>query len=165
MNLRGNVTAAVLAASLAVSVAFAGEPPRLLGKRMPTREFVVSDGQARALLATKVRAAQARDAKTYCADVELTQMCERQWAMAGGAKAIPSGPPTVIRSVAYREFRALRACGVRANGRPYEADFVVRGQEGVPVVHLAIWWGDQTFSGWYEEGTEPTLSVGPPRLC
>ncbi|HWL34741.1 MAG TPA: hypothetical protein VNQ77_00980 [Frankiaceae bacterium] len=159
MIFRRNVTAALVAASLAVSVAFAGEPVR------PSRESVVSDSEARAMLAAKVKQAQARDVAAYCADVQLFDMCERQWAKVGGAKAIPSQPPTIVRSVAYGEFRALRACGTRPDGTPYEADFVVRSQEGVAVVHLAIWWGDQTYSGFYAEGSEPTLSVGRPPLC
>lgn len=159
------VTGALVMAGVTFAVA-RPDAHRPDAPRPAARSSAIGDAEARALLAAKVQQAQRRDARAYCSDVQGTTMCEHQWQQAGGPSAVPATPPRVVRSKSFGEFRALRACGVRPDGEPYEADFVVRDVGGIPRVHLAVWWGDQRFVGAFVEGSEPKdTRERAPSLC
>jgi hypothetical protein len=86
-------------------------------------------------------AAATGDMNALCATSDAPERCETDWAMSGGADAVPSEPPTIVTSrvLPTRQLpdgdweiggRMLVLKGIDGLGRPYCTDFLVFAPSG-----------------------------------
>jgi hypothetical protein len=129
----------------------------ILTQRSAHGPTVPSEAQARAALDTKFRVAQSGDARAFCGDTDIVDMCESQWERLGGKQAVPRTAPRIASVREQDGYRVLRVCGNDGLGQRYRSDFVVGIKNRRIAYVLPVFWNGATFSGVHGDEAQPTV--------